>query len=147
MTYFVSRKLAYAAACINVRAEYLEQAQAATSENIYSLERIIKSALPLAEAQLHSFANHVGEPLPPHLRAAFVMEIEFWRTLEASLAMYRESDPTEADARVYTRNVQQFLGIHLDLVRMTEELVHSCLVDHYLTMTRALRAAAEEVPL
>jgi hypothetical protein len=147
MTHFVTQKLARTAATIGVRADYALQAQRATSENIYTLERIIERALPLAEEQLATFPDYFGEPAPAHLHAAVSTEIELWRDLQESLQVYAASEPNESDAARYAANVRQFLSAQLDLLQMTEELVHSCLVDHYLAMTRALRRAAKEVPL
>lgn len=51
MMQYADRKLATVAASIAARAQYVEQAQRATSENIYTLERIVANALPLAARQ------------------------------------------------------------------------------------------------
>lgn len=147
MTYFVPEKLARIAATISVRAEYVEHAQRATSENIYSLERIINTALPLAYRQIAEFEDYLGEPMPPHLHDALSTEIGFWERLQESFADYREAEPNSHDEALYTKNVRQFLALHHDVVTLAEEIVTSCLVDHYTKALEALRAAASQVPL
>lgn len=147
MTYFITQKLAYITANVTVRAEYTRQAQRATSENIYTLERVINTALPQACQQLEEFEDYVGEPMPPHLHAAMTTEISFWRRLAASLQDYRESEPNEHDAVTYAKNVRQFLSIHHDLLQLTQEIINSCLVEHYTKTIDALRHAASQVSL
>lgn len=147
MTYFANQKLAWITAAVSTRAEYVRQAQRATSENIYTLEQIITTALPQACQQLEEFEDYVGEPMPAHLHDAITTEIRCWKRLEDSLRDYRASDPNEHDAIIYAKHVRQFLSIQHDLVELTEELLNSCLVEHYTKTLAALRQQASEVPL
>lgn len=147
MAYFTNRKLARLSATVAVRADYIEQAQRATNENIYTLERIIHQALPLAYRQVEEFEDYTGEAMPCHLHEAITTEIQFWEYLQASLADYKEAEPNDHDAVTYAKNVRQFLRVQLDLVHLTEELINSCLVDHYRAALDDLRAQATKVPL
>ena len=147
MTYFTKEKLARTTAIIATRAEYVLEAQRATSENIYTLERIINTALPLAHRQLAEFEDYLGEPMPRHLHEAITTEIMFWERLQESLLDYHEAEPNGHDEVIYARSVRQFLVLHHDLLQLTQELVNSCLVEHYTKTMDALRAAAARVPL
>lgn len=147
MTHFIPQKLATIGATIGVRAEYVEHAQRATSENIYSLERIISTALPLAYRQIAEFEDYLGEPMPSHLHDALLTEIGFWERLRESLADYREAEPNSHDEALYAKNVRQFLALHRDVVMLAEEIVTSCLSEHYTKTLDALRYAASQVPL
>jgi hypothetical protein len=142
MAYFTTNKLLELAARTNARAEYARAAHRAAADNIYTVEHIIRPALPLAREEQRNFWDAFDEPMPPHLRHTLEAEVFLWEQLGQGLAALRAADATEQILAEYTPRVRSYLTHTHDLLRMEEEMVTSCLVGHYeLQRDEIVRAA------
>ncbi len=142
MAYFTTNKLLELAARTSARAEYARAAHPAAADNIYTVEHIIRPALPLACEEQRNFWDAFDEPMPHHLRHTLEAEIFLWEQLSQGLAALRAVDATEQILEEYTPRVRSYLAHTHDLLRMEEEMVTSCLVGHYeLQRGEMVRAA------
>lgn len=147
MTYFPTSKLLRLAAQRAVRTAYLQEAQAAAADNIYTIDRIVQQALPAALNEQADFHDMFGEPMPAHLVTALNAEICLWEHLHDQLTAFTKRTVTQEDLDAYTLKVRQYLAIQHDVLRMQEELATSCLVQHYRDLTDELLTAASAVDL
>ncbi len=131
MAYFTREKLIQLAAARSARSTSVREAQRAAADNVYLVEHVIKRALPLAREEAREFADTFGEPMPYHLRRSLEAEIDMWERLETGLTTLAHTQVTEHVLDAYTTRVRSYLACHADLLRMEEEMVTSCLVQHY----------------
>lgn len=131
MAYFTTNKLLELAARTSARAEYARAAHRAAADNIYTVEHVIRPALPLAREEERNFWDAFAEPMPHHLRHTLEAEVFLWEQLGHGLAALRVADATEDLSAEYTPRVRAYLARTHDLLRMEEEMVTSCLVGHY----------------
>ena len=142
MAYFTTNKLLELAARTSARAEYARAAHRAAADNIYTVEHILRPALPLAREEQRNFTDAFDEPMPHHLRHTLEAEVFLWEQLGQGLAALRDADATEQLLEGYTPRVRSYLAHTHDLLRMEEEMVTSCLVGHYeLQRDEIVRAA------
>jgi hypothetical protein len=144
MAYFTNDKLGQLAAARGVRAAYVREAQRAATDNVFMLEHIIKRALPLAREEAQEFADAFGEPMPRHVRRTLDAEVSTWEHLEEGLANLRERTVTTEDLDAYSLRVRSYLSRQYDLLLLEQEMVTSCLVEHYDEMRERILAASAE---
>lgn len=147
MTAFVREKLTYIAAQRAARREQTHRLYVLAGENVYTLDRLLRNTRDIAVYERNAFADYFGEQLPGHARDALDVEIQGWERLEESLDQFREAEPNSKDLSEYSRNVQRFLAIQMDILRLEEELVQSCLVAHYDQLIKRFWNASIQVPL
>jgi hypothetical protein len=147
MTAYPTQKLTTIMHKRQARAATVREAMRTTGENVYRLEALINTTIPQVEREADEFRDYLGEPLPPHAKDALDLELANWHRLKESLELYRLSDPNDADAIAYVRNVRQFLTYQHDLVLLEAELLHSCLVHHYHHLRNDLALRSAQVPL
>jgi hypothetical protein len=142
MAHFTTHKLLELAARTSARAEYARAAHRAAADNIYTVEHLIRPALPLAREEQSNFWDAFAEPMPAHLRHTLEAEVFLWEQLGRGLAALRAAEATEDISTEYTPRVRSYLAHTHDLLRMEEEMVTSCLVGHYdLQRDEIVRAA------
>lgn len=146
MAYFTTNKLLELAARRSVRTEYVRAGQRAL-DNIYAIEHIVRPALPLAREEQRDFRDTFGEPMPHHLRYALEAEITLWERLHQGLTTLRERTATDQLIDDYTRRVRSYLACQRDLLTMEEEMLTSCLVQHYEEQRDAILTAAAAIDI
>lgn len=142
MAYFTTDKLTQLAAARGTRAAYVREAQRAAADNVFLVEHVVKRALPLAREEARTFADAFGEPLPYHLRRSLDAEIDMWERLGEGLETLAHTQVTEHALDEYTRRVRSYLACQEDFLRMQQEMVRSCLVQHYDELRERLLAVA-----
>jgi len=142
MAYFITDKLSQFAQARGARAAHVHDAQRAAADNVYLVEPIVTRVLPLVRDEAREFADTFGEPLPHHLRRSLEAEISLWERLGVGLKTLARSQVTEAALHVYALRVRSYLGCQEDLLRMEQEMVRSCLIQHYEEQRTAILAAA-----
>ena len=142
MAYFTRVKLVQLAEARSARSASVREAQRAAADNVYLVEHVIKRTLPLARDEAQAFADTFGEPMPYHLRRSLEAEIDMWERLEVGLSTLGHTQVTEHALDAYTTRVRSYLACHADLLRMEEEMVTSCLVQHYEQQREAILATA-----
>lgn len=145
MAYFTTHKLLELAARTNARAEYARAAHRAAADNLYTVEHIIRPALPLAREEQRNFHDAFDEPMPAHLRHTLETEIFLWEQLGRGLAALHTMPATEQTLEEYTPRVRSYLAHTHDLLRMEEEMATSCLVSHYELQRDAIVRAANAI--
>lgn len=131
MAHFPTHKLLELAARTSARAEYTRAAHRAAADNLYTVEHVIRPALPLAREEQRNFWDAFDEPMPAHLRHTLETEIFLREQLGRGLATLRTAPATEQLLEQYTPRVRSYLAHTHDLLRMEEEMATSCLVGHY----------------
>jgi hypothetical protein len=144
MAHFTNDKLGQLAAARGVRASYVREAQRAATDNVYMLEHIIKRALPLAREEAQEFADAFREPMPGHVGRTLDAEVSMWERLADGLATLRERAVTSEELDAYSCRVRSYLSWQYDLVLLEQEMVTSCLVQHYDEMRERILAAAAD---
>jgi hypothetical protein len=147
ITYFATRKIAEIAAGRAARAECAAEAARLAAHNVYTIEPMLERAVTHARAEERTFELRLHESMPPHVVRALEQEIELWERLQHSLKDFWQAEPSSADLDAYTANVLQYLSYQRDFLYAEEEMLTSCLVQHYETTMLALRDAASRVPL
>jgi hypothetical protein len=142
MAYFTREKLTQLAEARSARSASVREAQHAATDNVYLVEHVVKRALPLTRDEERAFADAFGEPMPYHLRRSLEAEIDMWERLEVGLSTLAHTHVTEHGLDAYTTRVRSYLACHADLLRMEEEMVTSCLVQHYDHQREAILASA-----
>jgi hypothetical protein len=147
MAYFITEKLSQLAEARGDRATIVARAQRLAADNVYLLERIVKDTLPLVRDEAQEFADRFDEPLPGHVQRALDAEISMWERLEEGLTNLREETPTSEELDNYARRVRSYLCWHHDLILLEQDMVTSCLVQHYDKQRDAIlsRAAAYDI--
>jgi hypothetical protein len=120
----------------------VREAQRAAADNVYLVQHVIKRALPLAREEARSFADTFSEPLPYHLRRSLDAEIDMWERLTVGLETLAHTQVTEHALDEYTRRVRSYLACQEDFLRLQQEMVRSCLVQHYDELRERILATA-----
>lgn len=129
------------------RRELAETAKKHASENIFLIPHDIAPALRAAMDEERTFEEYFREKMPKHLQLALDLEISFWQHLQSKIDDAREAHLTESDYDKRKDDVRSFLVVIIDLLHAEEEMVQSCLQQHYLDLLHALQARAAAVPL
>jgi hypothetical protein len=147
MAYFTTSKLVQLAETRAARGTYVSEAERAAADNVYLVEHVVKRALPLARDEARAFLDAFGEPLPDHLRRSLEAEVDLWERLVDGLTTLAHTQITADTLDVYTSRVRSYLACQADLLRMQQEMVSSCLVDHYDKVRESIlaRAAAYDI--
>jgi hypothetical protein len=144
MALFTTEKLIQLADARSARAAYVREAQRAAADNVYLVEHVVKRALPLAREEATDFLNAFEEALPHHVRRSLDAEIAMWERLADGLETLAHARVTEDSLDAYASRVRSYLVCQLDLLRMEQEMVHSCLVRHYDDLRESILAKAAE---
>jgi hypothetical protein len=142
MAYFTKDKLAQLAVTRGARVAYVHDAQRAGADNVYLVEHLVTRILPLVRDEAREFTATFGEPLPQHMRLSLEAEISMWEQLQTGLKTLARTEIAEGMLDAYTRRVCSYLGCQEDLLRMEQEMVTSCLVQHYDDVRGRIIAAA-----
>jgi hypothetical protein len=147
MAYFIKEKLARLAADRGDRAAIVARAQRLAADNVYLLERIVNDTLPLVREEAREFADLFDESLPAHVQRALTAEISMWERLEEGLTNLKEARPTSRELDNYATRVRSYLSWHHDLILLEQDMITSCLVEHYDEQRGAIlsRAAAYDI--
>ena len=130
------------------RREYAEHARSKAADNAYEIQRDVSDALRLAMEEERTFLDYFGEPMPQHLAMALRLEVILWRRIQAGLEReMKQSGITDAQYQEFQQSVRALLMTLINLLHAEEEMVTSCLVQHYLNIAKDLQAEAARVTL
>ena len=130
-----------------VRREIAETARRHARENIFLIPHDIKPALDAAMDEARTFEEYFREPMPKHLREALDLEVSFWQHLALRIDELQASKVDDDAYENMQRHVRSFIVILIDLLHAEEEMVTSCLQQHYRDLLDQLQARAAAVPL
>lgn len=142
MAYFTTDKLTQLTDARCARGAAVLEAQRAAADNVYMVEHVVKRVLPLARDEAREFSDAFGEPMPYHLRRSLEAEIDMWERLGIGLETLAHTQITEHALDAYTGRVRSYLTCQADLLRMEQEMVTSCLVQHYDEVRERILTAA-----
>ncbi|HEV7393238.1 MAG TPA: hypothetical protein VGO08_16460 [Burkholderiales bacterium] len=133
MTTYLQPKLGRLAAHRQRRTSYAEEARScALPATLYSIEHIIAAARTDAAEERRSFRDDFGTDLPVHLDYALRTEDDAWERLEGGIVLFAQADAAPGEIATYAGNVRTYLTHQLDLLGLEQEMVYSCLTDHYV---------------
>lgn len=131
-----------------LRHEYAETALKHTRDNVFLIPQPATDALRVAADEERLFEDYFGEPMPAHLRRALQLEVALWqRLIEAIQKAIKGQSLSDADYDQFRNTVREFLGPLLDLLLAEQEMINSCLVQHYTKLIDALADQAARVTL
>lgn len=131
-----------------LRREYAEHARNKAADNVYEIQREVSDALRLAIEEERTFVDYFGEQMPQHMEMALRLEIILWRRVQAGLEREMKQDHvTDAQYQQFQQSVRTLLMTLINLLHAEEEMVTSCLVQHYLTIAQDLQAESARVTL
>lgn len=132
-----------------VRHEYAEAALKHTRDNVFLIAQPATEALRIANDERQLFEDYFEEPMPAHLERALLLEITLWQHLIDAIqkATKGPESLTDADYDAFRSKVREFVSPLLDLLLAEQEMLSSCLVQHYLALTDALADQAGRVSL
>jgi hemerythrin superfamily protein len=129
------------------RRELAETAKKHAAENIFLIPHDIAPALTAAMDEERTFEEYFREKMPAHLRQALDLEISFWQHLNKKIDDVRADHLTDSDYDKIKDAVRSFLVVLIDVLHAEEEMLTSCLQQHYLDLLQTLQARAAAVPL
>jgi hypothetical protein len=148
MTNHLQPKLGRLAAHRQQRMSYAESARKrATPASLFSIDTIIAAARTDAAEERRSFRDDFGRELPAHLDYALQTEDDAWERLEGGIILFAQAEPSSSDIAAYAGNVRAYLTHQLDLLATEQEMVYSCLTDHYVQEVDAVSARLAGVSL
>lgn len=148
MTTYLQAKLGRLAAHRQRREALAEKARSrAQPDSLFSIANIITSALTDAAQERRAFREDFGTDFPVHLEYALQTETDAWDRLEGGIILFQEADATPAEIATYASNVRRYLTYQRDLLATEQEMVYSCLSQHYVDRVDDLRAYLAEVSL
>jgi hypothetical protein len=131
-----------------VRRDLAETARKHARDNPYDIHRELQDALRSATDEERTFVDYFGEPMPPQVEFALHLEIILWRRLQAALERAtKEAHTDEATYKAFQEGTGALLMILINLLHAEEEMVTSCLVEHYVKLAKALQAESVRVTL
>jgi len=131
-----------------VRREAAEHARRKAGDNTYDIQAEVNTALKGALEEERTFIDYFGEQMPEHLSMALHLEIILWRRLQAGLEREMKQDRiSDEQYAQFQSGVRSLLMILINLLHAEEEMVTSCLVQHYLQIARDLQAKSARVTL
>jgi hemerythrin superfamily protein len=130
-----------------LRRELAETAKKHTADNIFLIPHDIAPALTAALDEERTFEESFREKMPSHLRKALDLEISFWQHLNEKIDNVRAEHLTDSDYDKLKDAVRSFLVVLIDLLHAEEEMLTSCLQQHYLDLLHQLQARAADVSL
>jgi hypothetical protein len=130
------------------RRELAEQARKHAAENPYEIRPEVDEALSLAVDEERTFVDYFGERMPAQVEMSLHLEMILWRRLQAGLEREMAQERiTEAQYAQFQQGVRALLMILINVLHAEEEMVTSCLVQHYITIAKALQAESARVTL
>lgn len=129
----------------SMRRECAEQAYKDAGENIFTLPDLIKDAHRNARDEERMFEAWFHEPMPKHMREALDLEVSFWQQLDSMITKAKNERLTETDYETVKDHVRDFTMVLIDLLHAEEEMVTSCLQQHYLELLHDLEHRAEAI--
>lgn len=129
------------------RREHAEQAKRHAAENIFLIPHDSAAALKIAKGEERTFLEYFGEPMPTHLRDALKLEIAFWEHLDDVIDGARAASLTDAEYDQRSDAIRTFLVIIIDLLHAEEEMLTSCLQQHYTELLHTIQTRAAAVHL
>lgn len=131
-----------------IRRELAERARKHAADNPYDIKREIDEALSLAVDEERTFTDYFGEQMPSQVEMSLRLEIILWRRLQDALERaHKESTTDEATYKRFQEGVRTILMILINLLHAEEEMVTSCLVQHYIRIAKDLQAESARVTL
>ena len=131
-----------------IRREYAEQARKNAADNPYDIRKEVNDALRLAIDEERTFADYLGEQMPQQVEMALHFEIILWRRIQAGLEREMNQDHISEDQyKRFQEAVRTLLMTLINLLHAEEEMVTSCLVQHYIKIARDLQAESARVTL
>ena len=124
-----------------------ETAKKHAAENIFLLPHDITPALTAAMDEERTFEEYFREKMPSHLRQALDLEISFWQHLQETITAVHADQLSDSDYDKIKDAVRSFLVVLIDLLHAEEEMLTSCLQQHYLDLLHQLQSRAAAVPL
>lgn len=129
------------------RREHAEEAKKHTSDNIFMIPHEIAPALNIANDEEQTFEEYFGEKMPSHVLKALDMEISLWQHLDERIADINPGHLGDAEYERHAKAIRMFLVIIVDLLHAEDEMLGSCLQQHYLDILLELHRRAAAVPL
>lgn len=130
------------------RRDAAERARRRAGDNPYDISQEVNDSLRQAMEEERTFTDYFGEQMPSHVEMALHLEIVLWRRLQAALERETKQDRITDEAyQHFEAGVRSLLMVLIDLLHAEEEMVTSCLVQHYVTITKDLQVASARVTL
>jgi ribosomal protein S4 len=131
-----------------LRRELAEQARKHAADNPYDIRRQIDEALSLAVEEERTFIDYFGEQMPKQVEMSLHLEMILWRRLQAGLEReMKQNGITHSQYQQFQQAVRALLMTLINLLHAEEEMVTSCLVQHYITIAKDLQAESARVSL
>lgn len=131
-----------------IRRELAEQARKHAADNPYDIKRQIDEALSLAVDEERTFVDYFGEQMPQQVEMSIHLELILWRRLQAALERELKQSPiTDEQYKKFQEGVRTLLMTLINLLHAEEEMVTSCLVQHYIRIAKDLQAESARVTL
>jgi hypothetical protein len=129
------------------RREVAEQAKRHAAENLFLIPHDITRALTTAIDEERTFQEYFGERMPNHVRDALKLEIAFWQHLQSAIEDVQTEKITDAAYAKLADNIRSFVVVLIDLLHAEEEMLTSCLQQHYVELLRTIQNRAAAVKL
>jgi hypothetical protein len=131
-----------------IRRELAEQARKHAGDNPYEIRRQVDEALSLAVDEERTFIDYFGEQMPTQVEMSLRLEMILWRRLQAGLEREMKQERiTDAQYQQFQQGVRALLMTLINLLHAEEEMVTSCLVQHYIKIAKDLQAESARVTL
>ena len=131
-----------------IRRELAEQARKHAGDTPYESRRQGDEALGLAVDEERTFIDYFGEQMPTQVEMSLRLEMILWRRLQAGLEREMKQERiTDAQYQQFQQGVRALLMTLINLLHAEEEMVTSCLVQHYIKIAKDLQAESARVTL
>jgi hypothetical protein len=131
-----------------LRRELAEQARKHAADNPYDIRRQVDEALGLAVDEERTFVDYFGEQMPTQVEMSLRLEMILWRRLQAGLEReMKQEHITDEKYQQFQQGVRALLMTLINLLHAEEEMVTSCLVQHYINIAKDLQAESARVTL
>ena len=131
-----------------IRRELAEQARKHAGDNPYEIRRQVDEALGLAVDEERTFIDYFGEQMPTQVEMSLRLEMILWRRLQAGLEREMKQERiNDAQYQQFMQGVRALLMTLINLLHAEEEMVTSCLVQHYIKIAKDLQAESARVTL
>ena len=123
-----------------LRRDAAEHARSEADKNVFMIATTVDDALRSANDEARTFESYFGEPMPSHVANALRLEMRLWERLRDAVKNAHAHAMDEHQYDAWKDDVRAYLLLVINLLHAEEEMLTSCLVEHYAAIIHAIEA-------
>lgn len=123
-----------------LRRDTAERARKEADANVFMIANAVGEALHSAADEARTFESYFGEPMPGHVALALKLETRLWERLRDAVKNANAHAMDEHQYDAWKEAIRAYLLLVINLLHAEEEMLTSCLVQHYVEIVHAIEA-------